>query len=97
MSYRTIVVGTDGSESSLRAVDRAAAIAAQEKAKLVIASAHLDTSEKGGWSRPPSPDRLIDGRAADSLGGRELPDAWECLRVRDPSGRPRTSEGRRRA
>ncbi|MDT7736737.1 MAG: hypothetical protein QOK09_106, partial [Mycobacterium sp.] len=50
MSYRTIVVGTDGSESSLRAVDRAAAIAAQEKAKLVIASAHLDTSEKGGWS-----------------------------------------------
>ena len=69
MSYRTIVVGTDGSESSLRAVDRAAAIAAQEKAKLVIASAHLDTSEKGGWSRPPSPDRLIDGRAADSLGG----------------------------
>ena len=71
MSYRTIVVGTDGSESSLRAVDRAAAIAAQEKAKLVIASAHLDTSEKGGWSRPPSPDRLIDGRAADSLGQGE--------------------------
>jgi nucleotide-binding universal stress UspA family protein len=69
MSYRTIVVGTDGSESSLLAVDRAAAIAAQEKAKLIIASAHLDTSEKGGWSRPPSPDRLIDGRAADSLGG----------------------------
>ena len=72
MSYRTIVVGTDGSESSLRAVDRAAAIAAQEKAKLVIASAHLDTSEKGGWSRPPSPDRLIDGRAADSLGGARV-------------------------
>ena len=71
MSYRTIVVGTDGSESSLRAVDRAAAIAAQEKAKLIIASAHLDTSEKGGWSRPPSPDRLIDGRAADSLGQGE--------------------------
>jgi nucleotide-binding universal stress UspA family protein len=71
MSYRTIVVGTDGSESSLRAVDRAAAIAAQEQAKLVIASAHLDTSEKGGWSRPPSPDRLTDGRAADSLGAGE--------------------------
>ena len=71
MSYRTIVVGTDGSESSLRAVDRAGAIAAQEKAKLIIASAHLDTSEKGGWSRPPSPDRVIDGRAADSLGQGE--------------------------
>jgi nucleotide-binding universal stress UspA family protein len=69
MSYRTIVVGTDGSESSLRAVDRAAALAAQVNAKLIIASAHLDTSEKGGWSRAPSPDRLLDGRAADSLGG----------------------------
>lgn len=68
MSYRTIVVGTDGSESSFKAVDRAAAIAAQESAKLIIASAHLDTSEKGGWSRAPSPDRLVDGRAADSLG-----------------------------
>jgi nucleotide-binding universal stress UspA family protein len=69
MSYRTIIVGTDGSESSLRAVDRAAALAAQVNAKLIIASAHLDTSEKGGWSRAPSPDRLLDGRAADSLGG----------------------------
>lgn len=68
MSYRTIVVGTDGSESSFLAVDRAGAIAAQESAKLIIASAHLDTSEKGGWSRAPSPDRLSDGKAADSLG-----------------------------
>jgi nucleotide-binding universal stress UspA family protein len=69
MSYRTIVVGTDGSESSFRAVDRAGAVAAQDNAKLIIASAHLDTSEKGGWSRPPSPDRVNDARAADSLGG----------------------------
>jgi nucleotide-binding universal stress UspA family protein len=68
MSYRTIVVGTDGSESSFKAVDRAAAIAAQHDAKLVIASAHLDTSEKGGWSRAPSPDRVMDSKAADSLG-----------------------------
>lgn len=68
MTYRVIVVGTDGSESSFRAVDRAGAIAAQDSAKLVIASAHTDTSEKGGWSRPPSPDRVTDGRAADSLG-----------------------------
>lgn len=69
MSYRTIIVGTDGSESSLRAVDRAGALAAQFNAKLIIASAHQDTSEKGGWSRPPSPDRVTDARAADSLGG----------------------------
>ena len=69
MSYRTIIVGTDGSESSLRAVDRAGALAAQVNAKLIIASAHLDTSEKGGWSRPPTPDRVTDPRAADNLGG----------------------------
>jgi nucleotide-binding universal stress UspA family protein len=46
-----------------------AALAAQERAKLIIASAHLDTSEKGGWSRAPAPDRVNDARAADSLGG----------------------------
>jgi nucleotide-binding universal stress UspA family protein len=69
MSYRTIVVGTDGSASSLRAVDRAAALAALDSAKLIVASAHLPTEEKGGWSRPPSPDRVTDPRAADALGG----------------------------
>jgi nucleotide-binding universal stress UspA family protein len=69
MGYRTIVVGTDGSESSLRAVDRAGAIAAQDNAKLIVASAHLPIAEKGGWSRAPAPDRLIDPHAADELGG----------------------------
>ncbi|MBS1690951.1 MAG: universal stress protein [Actinobacteria bacterium] len=66
--YTTVVVGTDGSASSMRAVDRAAVIAAMDKAKLIIASAHLPTAEKGGWSRPPSPDRVSDTRAADTLG-----------------------------
>jgi nucleotide-binding universal stress UspA family protein len=69
MSYRTIVVGTDGSTSSFRAVDRAGTLAAQHKAKLIIASAHLPTEERGSWSRPPTPDRVADARAADSLGG----------------------------
>ena len=35
--YRTVVVGTDGSGTSLRAVDRAGEIAAQSNAKLIIA------------------------------------------------------------
>jgi nucleotide-binding universal stress UspA family protein len=39
--YRTIVVGTDGSETSFRAVDRAAALAAGEDATLVIACAYF--------------------------------------------------------
>ena len=36
-NYRTVVVGTDGSGTSLRAVDRAGAIAAESDARLVIA------------------------------------------------------------
>jgi len=69
MGYRTIVVGTDGSESSLRAVDRAGTIAAQDNAKLIVASAHLPIAEKGGWSRAPAPDRVTDPHAADELRG----------------------------
>jgi nucleotide-binding universal stress UspA family protein len=39
-AYRTVVVGTDGSDSSLRAVDRAGGIAGPS-ARLIIASAYL--------------------------------------------------------
>ncbi len=52
-AYRTVVVGTDGSASSFRAVDRAAQIAGAD-AKLIIASAYLPQHE--------------DTRAADALG-----------------------------
>jgi nucleotide-binding universal stress UspA family protein len=66
--YRTVIVGTDGSDSSMRAVERAGAFAAQENAKLIVATAHLRHEEKGGWSRPPSPDQVGDRRAEDALG-----------------------------
>jgi nucleotide-binding universal stress UspA family protein len=53
-AYQTVVVGTDGSESSLRAVDRAAEIAADHGAKLIIATAHLPVpEEKGRYAIPP--------------------------------------------
>jgi nucleotide-binding universal stress UspA family protein len=52
-AYRTVVVGTDGSDSSLRAVDRAGTIAGSS-AKLIVASAYLPQHE--------------DARAADALG-----------------------------
>jgi nucleotide-binding universal stress UspA family protein len=42
-NYRTVVVGTDGSESSLRAVARAGALAGVSGASLVIACAYLPT------------------------------------------------------
>ena len=41
--YRTVVVGTDGSESSLRAVGRAGALAGACDATLVVACAYLPT------------------------------------------------------
>ncbi|BBZ33309.1 universal stress protein [Mycolicibacterium confluentis] len=51
--YKTVVVGTDGSDSSLRAVDRAGALASGPDAKVIVATAYF-----------PSHD---DSRAADVL------------------------------
>jgi nucleotide-binding universal stress UspA family protein len=42
--YQTVVVGTDGSATSLRAVDRAGEIAAASKAKLIIVMGCASTS-----------------------------------------------------
>ena len=53
-TYQTVLVGTDGSESSLRAVDRAAKIAAEFNAKLIIGTGYFTPAE--------------DKRAADVLG-----------------------------
>ena len=57
-TYRTVVVGTDGSESSLRAVERAGALAGACGATLVIACAYLPTE---------TDDRELS-RAQDVLG-----------------------------
>ena len=68
-AYQTVVVGTDGSDTSLRAVVHAAEFAAENNAKLIIAMAHLSSVDRGGWGRPARPDRVIDGRAEVTLGG----------------------------
>jgi nucleotide-binding universal stress UspA family protein len=54
-AYRTVLVGTDGSDSSLRAVDRAATIAAGSGAKLIVATAYFPQAD--------------DARASDMLKG----------------------------
>jgi nucleotide-binding universal stress UspA family protein len=54
--YRKVLVGTDGSESSFSAVDRAAAVAAGAQAQLIIACAYHPM------------DRRDEARAADQLG-----------------------------
>jgi nucleotide-binding universal stress UspA family protein len=45
-SYSTVVVGTDGSDTSLAAVDRAAALAADAGATLIVACAYFPASER---------------------------------------------------
>ena len=52
-AYQTIVVGTDGSDSSLRAVDKAGELAAGSNAKVIVATAYFPQSD--------------DARAADLL------------------------------
>jgi nucleotide-binding universal stress UspA family protein len=56
-TYTTVLVGTDGSESSFRAVDRAASVARDAGATLLLACAY----------RPMSAREIQD--AADALGG----------------------------
>ncbi len=67
-SYQTVLVGTDGSDSSMKAVEQAAVFAAQHGAKLVIATAHFHEVEKGGWARAAAPEKASDRRAEDALG-----------------------------
>lgn len=45
-SYRHVVVGTDGSPPSLRAVEKAASVARDTSATLVVACAYYPTEEK---------------------------------------------------
>jgi nucleotide-binding universal stress UspA family protein len=44
-SYHTVVAGTDGSDSSLHAVDRTGAIAGGDGAKLIVATAYLPADD----------------------------------------------------
>jgi Universal stress protein family len=44
-TYQTVVVGTDGSDTSLYAVEQAASIAAASDARLVIATAYVEHAD----------------------------------------------------
>src|SRR5689334_14376342 len=54
-TYKVVVVGTDGSESSFRAVDQAAAIAAEHDAKLIVATAYQPEEQRQSGE----PDQLM--------------------------------------
>ncbi len=63
--YKVVVVGTDGSDSSFRAVDRAAAIAAESDAKLIVATAYLpeDGVRSGEPDQPKGEQYKTQGNA----------------------------------
>ena len=85
-AYRTIVVGTDGSATSFAAVDRAAAVAADSSAELVIVCAYTpatreDTAEAEdalkeeaylvrGWTPAEETLRSAEERAAAAGAGK---------------------------
>lgn len=75
MAYRTIVVGTDGSETAQRAVERAAEMAAAESARLVVTTA-FERQDDGPDDAIPSDVRwmLTDSNTAETHArkGREL-------------------------
>jgi nucleotide-binding universal stress UspA family protein len=66
-AYRTVVVGTDGSQSSLRAVNRAGALAGACGARLVVVCAYLPSraDDRGGrrGAEPGDDARQVVGSA----------------------------------
>ncbi|WP_233491714.1 universal stress protein [Blastococcus sp. TBT05-19] len=82
-TYSTVVVGTDGSESSLRAVGRAGALAGASGATLVIACAYLPVD---------GDDREVS-RAQDALGD----EAYQVVGSHPAEETVRTAADRARA
>ena len=57
MSYATVVVGTDGSEPALAAVDRAAEVAARDRALLIVVAVHSGVPSRApAWAAPQDSD-----------------------------------------
>lgn len=65
--YGTIVVGTDGSDSSLLAVRRAAGIAAAMGSKLVLASAYYGSDADALSSQRGDSRAVVGDKSADEI------------------------------
>ena len=76
-TYKVIIVGTDGSETSFRAVDRAAQIAAEADARLIVASAYQAERRSAG----PDPDQPA-GEGYRTEGGAPLYDMLHEAKAR---------------
>jgi nucleotide-binding universal stress UspA family protein len=88
--YKVVVVGTDGSESSLRAVDKAGKIAGESNAKLIIASAYLpeDQDQGGEPDQPKGEGYKTEGNAPVYAQLREASDRAKAAGAKDVEERP---------
>ncbi|HVQ97624.1 MAG TPA: universal stress protein [Mycobacterium sp.] len=88
--YKVVVVGTDGSESSLRAVEEAAKIAAEYDAKLIIASAYLpeDNDQASEPDQPKDDSYKTQGNAPVYAQLREASDRAKAAGITDVEERP---------
>ncbi len=87
--YKVVVVGTDGSESSLRAVDKAAKIAAESSAKLIVATAYQPEDNQGSEPDQPKDDKYqSEGNAPVYAKLREASDRAKAAGVKDVEERP---------
>jgi nucleotide-binding universal stress UspA family protein len=68
-AYQTVVVGTDGSKSSFAAVDRAASVAADSGATLVIACAYYPAGKNDVEKAQDAQGRGVPGRRLGTGGG----------------------------
>jgi nucleotide-binding universal stress UspA family protein len=88
--YKVVVVGTDGSASSFRAVDKAAEIAAEAGAKLIVASAYQphDEHHSGEPDQPKGENYRTEGDAPVYGMLREASDRARAAGVKDVEERP---------
>jgi nucleotide-binding universal stress UspA family protein len=77
--YQTVVVGTDGSETSFRAVERAAELARDAGAALVIACAYFPPK------RDTSAEDILKDEAYQVVGSAPAEDSLRSARVRAAS------------
>lgn len=82
--YKTVVVGTDGSESSCLAVRRAAGIAAAVGAELVLASAYYAGAQDAAECQRQDSSPVVGDEHATRILGNAVAVAEEagCARVR---------------
>ena len=92
--YHTVVVGTDGSEPSMRAVEHAAWIAAASHAKLIITTAYVHHGDEAPYhhSEEPRAEDLLKDEGWQVHGDAPIYERLHGARERAEAAGARTSK-----